>query len=42
MAFADLATFITRDMRMAHIYRPVMLMALLRHGGRLSARASRR
>jgi diadenosine tetraphosphate (Ap4A) HIT family hydrolase/5-methylcytosine-specific restriction endonuclease McrA len=37
MAFADLAKFITRDMRMSHIYQPVMLLALLRNGGRLPA-----
>lgn len=39
MAFIDLARFITRDMRMSHVYQPVMLLALLRNGGRLSARA---
>ena len=39
MAFADLAKFITRDMRMSHIYQPVMLLSLLRNGGRLPASA---
>jgi ATP adenylyltransferase len=38
MPFAGLLKFITRDMRMAHIYQPVMLLALLRQQGRMSAR----
>jgi hypothetical protein len=39
MAFADLARFITREMRMSHVCQPVMLLALLRNGGRLPASA---
>jgi len=31
MAFAELANFISRDMRMSHIYQPVMLLELLQH-----------
>jgi len=39
MAFAGLAKFITRDMRMSHVYQPLMLLALLRSNGRLPASA---
>jgi ATP adenylyltransferase len=34
MTFDDLLKFITADMRMSHIYQPVMIRHLLRHGGR--------
>jgi ATP adenylyltransferase len=36
MPFDDLIQFIERDMRMAHVYQPVMLRALLDLGGRAS------
>ncbi|MBM0105824.1 HNH endonuclease [Steroidobacter sp. S1-65] len=36
MHFDELLTFIERDMRMAHIYQPVMIRMLLDHGGRAS------
>ena len=35
-AFVKLRKFITDEMRMSHIYQPVMLMELLRHGGKAS------
>ena len=34
MRYQDLKEFISRRMRMSHIYQPVMLMALLRHDGK--------
>jgi ATP adenylyltransferase len=34
MHFEDLVQFIERDMRMAHVYQPVMLRALLDGRGR--------
>ena len=36
MPFDDLIQFIERDMRMAHVYQPVMLRALLDRNGRAS------
>jgi ATP adenylyltransferase len=36
MPFDDLMQFIERNMRMAHVYQPVMLRALLDLGGRAS------
>jgi hypothetical protein len=36
MRFEDLLQFISRDMRMSHVYQPVMLRELLRRGGRAS------
>ena len=36
MRFEDLVHFIERDMRMSHVYQPVMLRTLLDHGGRAS------
>lgn len=37
-AFDHLRDFITRDMRMSHIYQPVMLKTLLEHEGHASVR----
>jgi len=37
-AYARLCEFVDRQMRMSHIYRPVMLQVLLSHGGRASIR----
>src|SRR5262249_39809418 len=34
MRFEDLVQFIERDMRMSHVYQPVMLRLLLDRGGR--------
>lgn len=36
MTFDQLRDFVTQQMRMSHIYQPVMLMALLQNGGRAS------
>jgi ATP adenylyltransferase len=36
MRFADLIQFIERDMRMSHVYQPVMLRLLLNQNGRAS------
>ena len=36
MRFGDLLQFIERDMRMSHVYQPVMIRALLDRGGRAS------
>ena len=36
MHFEDLIQFIERDMRMSHVYQPVMLRELLDRGGRAS------
>jgi ATP adenylyltransferase len=36
MRFDNLLDFINRDMRMAHIYQPVMLRVLLDNGGQAS------
>lgn len=36
MDFAALVDFVQHRMRMSHIYQPVMLLALLRHGGACS------
>lgn len=36
MFFNDLSNFIKKKMRMSHIYQPVMLMALLKNGGKCS------
>jgi diadenosine tetraphosphate (Ap4A) HIT family hydrolase/5-methylcytosine-specific restriction endonuclease McrA len=36
MRFKDLLQFIEQDMRMSHVYQPVMLRALLDRGGRAS------
>lgn len=38
-AFENLKKFITEDMRMSHIYQPVMLRVLLDNGGRASRNA---
>jgi len=38
MSFSRLKKFIVSDMRMSHIYQPVMLMALLKNKGSRSAR----
>jgi hypothetical protein len=38
MTYERLADFIQNRMRMSHVYQPVMLMALLRAGGRASTR----
>lgn len=38
MDFAGLKALIEKSMRMSHIYRPVMLMTLLRKGGKASVR----
>ena len=35
MTYTHLADFIDNGMRMSHIYQPVMLIALLEHGGKL-------
>lgn len=35
MTYQQLAEFVDRGMRMSHIYQPVMLIELLKHGGRL-------
>lgn len=35
--FAELADFIQRRMRMSHVYQPVLLMTLLKNGGKSSA-----
>src|SRR5262249_30193477 len=35
--FTELSNFISKGMRMSHIYQPVMLMELLRRGGKASA-----
>jgi len=34
--YQELKTFITEDMRMSHIYQPVMLIELLKHNGQAS------
>lgn len=34
MGYADLSDFVRRRMRMSHVYQPVMLVTLLRGGGR--------
>ena len=36
MAYERLVDFVQNRMRMSHVYQPVMLTALLRHGGRRS------
>ena len=41
MRFEDLVQFIERDMRMSHVYLPVMLRELLDRGGRASRKTSR-
>lgn len=33
MDFDELEAFVETSMRMSHIYQPVMLMTLLKHGG---------
>jgi hypothetical protein len=38
MNFDELRLFIEKSMRMSHIYQPVMLMTLLRQGGKASVR----
>jgi hypothetical protein len=35
--FNELSDFISQKMRMLHIYQPVMIMELLRRGGKASA-----
>ena len=35
--FNELSNFISKNMRMSHIYQPVMLIELLRRGGKASA-----
>src|SRR5262249_897011 len=39
MNFLQLKTFIEKQMRLQHVYQPVMLMTLLAHGGKASVRA---
>ena len=36
MTFEELRTFVEKDMRMSHIYQPIMIEVLLSHGGRAS------
>ncbi len=36
MKFQELEDFVSRRMRMSHIYQPIMLMTLLRNGGSAS------
>jgi hypothetical protein len=36
MTYEQLADFVQNRMRMSHIYQPVMLLALLQHGGECS------
>lgn len=36
MLFDEIYAFVSKQMRMSHIYQPVMLMTLLRNGGRCS------
>jgi len=38
MQFSELKSFIEKAMRMSHVYQPVMLMTLLKTGGRASVR----
>jgi diadenosine tetraphosphate (Ap4A) HIT family hydrolase len=38
-AFERLQRFLTSEMRMSHVYQPVMIQALLEHGGRASMQA---
>ena len=38
MTFDQLKTFIEEQMRMSHIYQPVMLLTLLERGGKASVR----
>jgi ATP adenylyltransferase len=38
MSYESLANFITGQMRMSHIYQPVMLMELLERGGKCNER----
>jgi hypothetical protein len=38
MTYQQLANFIHNRMRMSHVYQPVMLMTLLRRGGRASTK----
>ena len=37
-AFGELSHFIHKEMRMSHVYQPVMLMELLKRGGSASTR----
>ena len=37
MTYERLADFVQKRMRMSHVYQPLMLMALLRGGGRRSS-----
>lgn len=39
MRYKDLLRFIERDMRMSHVYQPIMIRTLLSNGGRASRRA---
>jgi len=41
MRLEDLVQFIERDLRMSHVYLPVMLRELLDRGGRASRKTSR-
>ena len=36
MRFPDFLAFIQKDMRMPHVYQPVMILTLLDHGGQAS------
>ena len=36
-AFERLRQFISSEMRMSHIYQPVMIQTLLEHGGRANS-----
>jgi ATP adenylyltransferase len=38
MTYEQLADFVENRMRMSHVYQPVMLVALLRGGGRSSTK----
>ena len=38
MNYEELKNFINNKMRMSHLYQPVMLVALLKNGGRCSQR----
>ena len=37
--FDELAAFITSQMRMSHVYQPVMLLELLKNGGEADVNA---
>ncbi len=41
MKYRELKKFIEKNMRMAHVYQPVMLMTLLENGGKCLERLAR-